>query len=117
VGDLRLRGVGNGRRWWVILWRLLIATLDIDDDHALPDKELLKAALNGLHGFAEFFGRIVARDAHEEVHFADAHELAKQIVRQESILSQVAQISLSSLIIRKDPESKAITQQDQRRRS
>ena len=64
-----------------MLWRLLIATVDIDDHHALPDKELLKAAFNCLHGFAQFVGRIVRGDTHEEVHFADAHELAKQIVR------------------------------------
>ena len=81
LGGLRLRGVDQGRRRWVILLRLLIATVDIDDHHALPDKELLKAALNGLHGFAKFVGRIVASDTDEEVHFADAHKLAKQIVR------------------------------------
>jgi hypothetical protein len=64
-----------------MLWRLLIATVDIDDHHALPDKELLKAAFNCLHGFAQFVGRTVGADTHEEVHVADAHELAKQIVR------------------------------------
>ena len=47
-----------------MLWRLLIATVDIDDHHALPDKELLKAAFNCLHGFAQFVGRIVRGDTH-----------------------------------------------------
>ena len=63
------------------MWRLLVAAIDVDDDYALPNKKLLKAAFNGLHSFAEFFGRIVASHPNEQVHFADAHQLAKQIVR------------------------------------
>lgn len=81
LGGLRLRGVGNGRGCGIILLRLLVAAVNIDDDHALPDKELLKAAFNGLHGFAEFVGRIVARETHNEINFPNIHELAKQIVR------------------------------------
>jgi hypothetical protein len=67
-----------------------VRTAHIDDDGALPGEVLLKSTLNYVQcviGCAHIAAR---NNSHEKVHFANAHELAKQIVGKEGIFGQSA---------------------------
>ena len=64
------------------------SAVDIYDDHPLPPKVLLKTLLNRFYCLADGLRIIVRRDSDEQVYFAYAHKLAKEIVIQECFFYQ-----------------------------
>jgi hypothetical protein len=54
---------------------------EIDDGDALADKNGLHAFFDGRDEVGRGAGRVVGGDADDEIDFADAHELAKEVVR------------------------------------
>jgi hypothetical protein len=67
---------------------VLVSTVRIDDDRPLPRKVLLKASFNCVQGLTGCVRITVRRDPHKKIHFANAHQLAKQIVVKEGIFGQ-----------------------------
>src|SRR6267378_2681397 len=65
------------------------STVHVQDSHALADKVLPQALLNGLQSLPDCRSVVVGRNAHQEVHLAHAHELAKKIVCEETLFSQL----------------------------
>ena len=60
---------------------VLISAGHIDDDNSLPDEVSLKAFFNCADGLTDCVRIIVRGHSHKKVHFAYAHQLAKQIIR------------------------------------
>ena len=60
---------------------VLISAAHIDDDNSLPDEVPLKALFNCIQGVTDCVCSIVRGHTHKKVHFAYAHQLAKQIIR------------------------------------
>jgi hypothetical protein len=63
--------------------------IHVQDGHTLADKILAQAFLNGLRGLPDGRGVVVRRNADQQIDLADAHELAKKIVCEETLFSQV----------------------------
>ena len=66
------------------------ASIDIENDHAIAYKILLKALLDGFDGSIHRGGIVVRRYADKQIDFADTHQLAEKVVFEKSFLSQVA---------------------------
>src|ERR1019366_4168868 len=62
--------------------------IDINDRGSLPGKPAQDAALNGMDDRPDSFGVIVSGQAHQDVYFADVHQLAKKIICKKALLCQ-----------------------------
>src|SRR6266403_1658865 len=64
-------------------------TVHVQNNHPLANKVLPQAFLDGLQGLSDGRSIVVGRNADQEVDLADAHELAKKIVGEKTLFSQL----------------------------
>jgi hypothetical protein len=88
-------------------------TVHIQDDRSFSNEVLTQALLDSEQHLPQLRRVIVGGDAHDQVDFADAHQLAKKIVREKTFFSQLLRAPWSTSDAEK---SLGITPQNQIRR-
>jgi hypothetical protein len=65
------------------------AAVDIQDYHPVANEVLLVTVFDGLNGLRDRSRIVVRGNSHQQIDFADAHQLAKKIVSEKDVFRQV----------------------------